>query len=151
MIIFWSFVYQNKDDLFTHFAVKILKCPWNGGVLMKRGLFISLILVIMLLLAGLVSMLYSANAVGESVAQGEVVQQTNAAMVVEDDTQGYSTPQARTREEFLANEFGNLLLKATLAVWLGSIIIVFIFIVAIVVCTILAIHMVRKHWKNKSE
>lgn len=32
---------------------------------MKRGLFISLILVIMLLLAGLVSMLYSANAVGE--------------------------------------------------------------------------------------
>lgn len=118
---------------------------------MKRGLFISLILVIMLLLAGLVSMLYSANAVGESVAQGEVVQQTNAAMVVEDDTQGYSTPQARTREEFLANEFGNLLLKATLAVWLGSIIIVFIFIVAIVICTILAIHMVRKHWKNKSE
>lgn len=43
LIIFWSFVYQNKDDLFTHFAVKILKCPWNGGVLMKRGLFISLI------------------------------------------------------------------------------------------------------------
>lgn len=116
---------------------------------MKRGLFISLILVIMLLLAGLVSMLYSANTVGESVSQGEVVHQTNAVMTTENDTQVYSIPRTQTREEFLANELGNLLLRATLVIWLGSIIIVFIFMVAIVVCTILAIRMVRKNRKNK--
>lgn len=116
---------------------------------MKRGLFISLILVIMLLLAGLVSMLYSANTVGESVPQGEVVHQTNAVMTTENDTQVYSIPRTQTREEFLANELGNLLLRATLVIWLGSIIIVFIFMVAIVVCTILAIRMVRKNRKNK--
>lgn len=149
MINFLGFAYQGKDDLFTHFAVKILESPWNGGVFMKRGLFISLILVIMLLLAGLVSMLYSANTVGESVPQGEVVHQTNAVMTTENDTQVYSIPRTQTREEFLANELGNLLLRATLVIWLGSIIIVFIFMVAIVVCTILAIRMVRKNRKNK--